>query len=276
MKKQFKKIMTYVALCAMACGLLQTVNGVQPVEAKEIQPTAMKSVFSIDAGRKFFSVQQLKDLIDSASSLGYTDVQILLGNDGLRLILDEMSIQTETKTYASDDVKKALEFGTKQYYDDPNGTYLTQKDMDEILAYAKSKNVGVIPAINSPGHMDAILYGMEQLGIQNPNFSYNGTKSKTTVDFNNKEAMQFTQALIEKYIAYFETKVECFNFGADEYANDATLNTNAKIAGWKVLQEMNLYDDFVNYVNTLAKAITDAGMKPYCFNDGIYYNNDTR
>lgn len=34
-----------------------------------------------------------------------------------------------------------------------------------------------------------------------------------------------------------------------------------------------LYGDFINYANTLARIIKDAGMKPLSFNDGIYYNH---
>ena len=44
----------------------------------------LKSIFSIDAGRKYFSEDQLKSIIDKAYKNGYTDVQILLGNDALR------------------------------------------------------------------------------------------------------------------------------------------------------------------------------------------------
>ena len=33
-----------------------------------------------------------------------------------------------------------------------------------------------------------------------------------------------------------------------------------------------MYPKFVEYVNDLSKIIKDAGMKPMCFNDGIYYN----
>jgi len=39
-------------------------------------------------------------------------------------------------------MREAVEKGTKAYYDDPNGTALTQAQMDDILAYAKSKNIG--------------------------------------------------------------------------------------------------------------------------------------
>ena len=75
-------------------------------------------------------------------------------------------------------VKRQLKREPKAYYDDPNGTALTQAQMDDILAYAKSKKIGVIPTINSPGHMDAILTAMEQLGIENPHFNYFGTKNQ--------------------------------------------------------------------------------------------------
>ena len=54
----------------------------------------------------------------------------------------------------------------KAYYDDPNGTALTQAEVAELIEYAKSKGIGLIPAINSPGHMDAMLVAMEKLGIK--------------------------------------------------------------------------------------------------------------
>ncbi|MFQ9889327.1 MAG: hypothetical protein ACLRWM_01935 [Streptococcus sp.] len=60
----------------------------------------MKRVFSIDAGRKYF-LKTLLQIIDKAYLNGYTDVQILLGNDALRF-LDDMSITVDGKTYASE------------------------------------------------------------------------------------------------------------------------------------------------------------------------------
>ena len=79
-----------------------------------------------------------------------------------------MTITANGKIYASDDVKKAIIEGTKAYYDDPNGTALTQAEVTELIEYAKSKSIGLIPAINSPGHMDAMLVAMEKLRIKNP------------------------------------------------------------------------------------------------------------
>ena len=242
---------------------------------------AKKKIVSIDAGRKYFSPDQIKEIIDEASKTGYTDLHLLVGNDGLRFVLDDMSLKVGDTSYSSQAVKDAVEKGTKAYYDDPNGTALTQAQMDDILAYAKSKKVGVIPTINSPGHMDAILTAMEQLGIENPHFNYFGTKkSARTVDLDNQKALDFTKALVDKYAAYFSGKADIFNIGLDEYANDAT-----DAHGWQVLQASKHwpgegypekgYEKFIQYANDLAAIVKKHKMKPMAFNDGIYYNGDT-
>lgn len=266
-----------IATMLVACMTMVTPAslGMTKVSANEANKTKM-SVYSIDAGRKFFSVNQIKEIIDTANKTGYTHVQLLFGNDGLRLLLDDMTITANGKTYASDDVKEAIKNGTKKYYDDPNGTVLTQKDMEAILAHAKSKNVKIIPVISSPGHMDAILNTMETLGIENPKFNYQGTVSKTTLDLNNAKAVEFTKELVEKYAKYFNGKVEYFNFGADEYANDATYHGPSKKSGFLVLQEEKLYDDFIKYINEISEMVKENNMKPICFNDGIYYNKDEK
>lgn len=229
-----------------------------------------KKIVSIDAGRKYFSPEQLKEIIDKAKHYGYTDLHLLVGNDGLRFMLDDMSIIANGKTYASDDVKRAIEKGTNDYYNDPNGNHLTESQMTDLINYAKDKGIGLIPTVNSPGHMDAILNAMKELGIQNPNFSYFGKESARTVDLDNEQAVDFTKALIDKYATYFAKKTEIFNIGLDEYANDAT---NAK--GWTVLQTKGKYSKFITYANDLAHIVKSHGLKPMAFNDGIYYNSDT-
>ncbi len=248
--------------------------------ATENEKLAKRKIVSIDAGRKYFSPEQLKEIIDKAKEYGYTDLHLLVGNDGLRFMLDDMSMKVGDKTYSSNDVKRAIENGTNAYYDDPNGNHLTESQMTDLINYAKDKGIGVIPTVNSPGHMDAILNAMKELGIENPNFDYFGKKSERTVDLNNKQAVDFTKTLIDKYANYFSNKSEIFNIGLDEYANDAT---DAK--GWSVLQADKYYpnegypekgyENFISYANDLARIVKSHGLKPMAFNDGIYYNSDT-
>lgn len=270
--KFMKKLL--VASLAMVCafgGAKLTSGTVTTVKAAENE-NSKKSVLSIDAGRKYFSEQQLKDIIDKAYKNGYTDVQLILGNDALRFFLDDMSITVNGTTYESEAVKNAMTEGNKKYYNDPNGNALTESEMNNILAYAKERGIGIIPLINSPGHMDAILVGMEALGMQDVRFTHNGNVSERTVNLRNQDAITFTQELVKKYAVYFGNAgvSEIFNFGADEYANDVFGNP-----GWSYLQDLKLYDEFTQYANQLAKIIKDQGMKPMCFNDGVYYRENT-
>ena len=249
--------------------LVHTESYAKELADKEAAEKLAKSkVISIDAGRKYFSLDQLKRIVDKASELGYSDLHLLVGNDGMRFVLDDMTLEANGKTYASDDVKQALLEGTKAYYDDPNGQALTQAEMDELIAYATSKGIGLIPAVNSPGHMDAILVAMQKLGIEHPQATFD-TVSKTTMDLTNEEAVNFTKALIGKYMDYFKGKSKIFNYGTDEYANDAT---NAQ--GWYYLKWYELYGKFADYANSLAAMAREKGLQPMAFNDGFYYGDE--
>lgn len=222
-------------------------------------------VFHLDCGRKYFSVAEIKSLIDTASAANYTHMELAVGNDSLRFLLDDMSVTVDGKTYASDDVKTQIHNGNVNYYDAGSANELSQSDMDTIIAYAQSKNISIIPLINTPGHMDAILNCMTALGVENAAYK----DSKRTIDLENADAVAFTQALLQKYINYFAGKgCGYFNLGADEYANDTT-------NGFAALIKDKKYGNFVSYVNAVAAQIVAAGMTPIAFNDGIYYNSNT-
>ena len=224
-------------------------------------------VFHLDCGRKYFSVAEIESLIDTASAANYTHIELAVGNDSLRFLLDDMSVTANGKTYASDDVKTQIHNGNVNYYDAGSVNELSQSDMDAIIAHAQSKNISIIPLINTPGHMDAIL--STATSLTGSDCAYN--KSVRTIDLTNDTAVAFTQALLQKYINYFAGKgCGYFNMGADEYANDVL-----KPNGFSYLLSNGLYSNFVNYVNDVAKLIVDAGMTPIAFNDGIYYKNTT-
>ena len=61
-----------------------------------------------------------------------------------------MTLTVKGKTYSSQSVKKHWLRGTKQYYDDPNGTYLTETEMAELASVAKAEKHGSDPAHQYP------------------------------------------------------------------------------------------------------------------------------
>ena len=222
-------------------------------------------IFHLDCGRKYFTVDQIKAIIDTMAANDYNYLELAIGNDGLRFLLDDMSVEANGTTYSDDNVTAGIQAGNKAYYD-AGTNELTQSEMDSIIDYARSKDISVIPLINSPGHMDAILTAMSNLGISNPGYS----TSTRTIDVTNAEAVNFTLALVDKYIKYFADKgCGVFNLGADEYANDIT--GNPQFSQMTTTQ----YTAFATYVNNMAAQIQNAGMAAMAFNDGIYYGDKT-
>lgn len=263
--KKIKRALSLVLVFCMLCTM--TVTGFAADTTSGGQTDFMK-VVHLDAGRKYFSVDSIKKIIDNASADGYNYLELGVGNDGLRFLLDDMSVTAKGETYSSEAVSKAIHAGNEAYYNFDTDE-LTQSEMDGIISYAKDKGISIIPLINSPGHMDAILSAANSL--TGTTCSYDG--SKRTIDVTNDTAVAFTQALIQKYVNYFENKgCKYFNMGADEYANDVYTGGSM---GFGNLQNTGKYSSFVDYVNQMAAMIKNAGMKPMAFNDGIYFHNDT-
>lgn len=131
-----KHIKTFCLILVLSFGLLLSC-GRNSVYADKAASTPI-SIVSIDAGRKYFSETQLIEIIERAYQNGYTGVQVLLGNDGLRFVLDDMTMTVDGTRYGSDHVKNAITEGNKHYYDDPNGNVLTESAMNRILTYAQN------------------------------------------------------------------------------------------------------------------------------------------
>lgn len=283
MRKLSKTLLSLLLIAAMLASFVvlpaaaEEPAAEQPTEAVQAAETqaddAVKtnyelSIVMLDCGRKYFSVDSIKQIIDNAAAAGFNNVMLAVGNDGMRFLLDDMSLTVNGTTYSSEEVAAAIHTGNETYYNFTTDE-LTESEMDEIIAYAKAKGLGIIPVINTPGHMDAILDAAEAL--TGKTCSYNG--SGRTIDVTNSTAVAFTQAFVQKYVDYFASKgCKYFNMGADEYANDRYTGGSM---GFGNLQSTGKYSYYVEYVNAVAALIKNAGMTPMAFNDGIYFANNT-
>ena len=283
MRKLSKTLLSLLLIAAMLASFVvlpaaaEEPAAEQPTEAVQAAETQVNdavktnyelSVVMLDCGRKYFSVDSIKQIIDNAAAAGFNNVMLAVGNDGMRFLLDDMSLTVNGTTYSSEEVAAAIHTGNEAYYNFTTDE-LTESEMDEIIAYAKTKGLGIIPVINTPGHMDAILDAAEAL--TGKTCSYNG--SARTIDVTNSTAVAFTQAFVQKYVDYFASKgCKYFNMGADEYAND---RYTSGAMGFGNLQSTGKYSYYVQYVNQVAALIKNAGMTPMAFNDGIYFANNT-
>lgn len=165
-----------------------------------------------------------------------------------------MSVKANNKTYSSDDVKNAVTNGNTTYSNGKNtaSTMLSETDMDTIIAYAKGKDISIIPMLNTPGHMDALVSAMMELNV--------GTqRSDSEMSLTSDAQVEFIKALQQKYITYFASKgSKYYNLAADEYSFSGLSNTE--------------YTVFAKYVNEVAKMVKDAKMTPLAYNDGFLYS----
>lgn len=250
------------------------------VESSDAVQGYEMNIFFLDCGRKYYSVGSIKQLIDNAKAAGFNYIQLAVGNDGMRLLLDDMSLTVNGTKYESDAVKAAIHAGNEKYPSQnekasgyENASELTETEMNQIVLYAQGKGMGVIPCVNTPGHMYALLTAINTLtnGSHGYTSTTNGNLSKSTINLEDKTAVAFTKAILQKYIAYF-SKMGCkfFNMGADEYANDTKVMGFYELwnNGWN-----GKMGEFITYVNQIATLVKEAGMKPMAFNDGVYYHS---
>lgn len=231
---------------------------------KQYNTNSTMKVVHLDCGRKYFSKETIQSFIDVSSHSNVTHIQLAFSNDGCRFLLDDMSIES----YDSNRIKSAIHEANEQYADFEVDE-LNQSDMDEIIAYAKSKNIEIIPLLNSPGHMNAILSCIEQCIQEDASFD----GSKTSINLKNEKAIHLLKSLIEKYIQYFSSKgCAYFSIGGDEVGNDIYPKGSM---GFGQLIKKNEYHHFIDYINSLSKMIKSYKMIPMAFNDGIYFQNHT-
>lgn len=110
--------------------------------------------FMLDCGRYFFTVEAVKQFIDMMALHKLNEFHWHLSEDqGFRCQLENKLLLTEIGSYRSH-----TNFGTK-----PHEGYYTKSEMLEVIAYAHSKHIKVVPEIDTPGHAKAMLAAYPEL-----------------------------------------------------------------------------------------------------------------
>ncbi|HFC9112574.1 TPA: family 20 glycosylhydrolase [Enterococcus faecium] len=206
-------------------------------------------VFHLDCARKYFTVANVKLLIDKISKSGFNQIQLHFSEDsGFRLELDNMMVTDEDGV--SYDLSSALG-GTES----PDKWY-TQADMDSIISYAQSKNIDVVPSFDMPGHMGRILYRFPQFKLEGSN----------TLDITNDVAVKFAKAIVKKYCKYFSSRgSHHWNIGYDEIVGSK---------GFDLFYNEGNYKFVVDFANTLINVVKEYDLIPRMYNEAVYYNKD--
>lgn len=119
----------------------------------------------LDVARHFFTVDQVKDFIDEIARLKYNKLHWHL--------TDDEGWRVEIKSYPNLTKKGAFnvfKIGQFTTFSDPEpdaprnyGGFYTQEEIKEVVAYAQSKFIEIIPEIDVPGHSMAAVASYPEL-----------------------------------------------------------------------------------------------------------------
>lgn len=236
------------------CGINRKIDNYIDVNTKRYWENKVEPPYfavHLDCGRKFFSVENICSLIDLIKTAGFNQLALHFSEDsGFRFALDDMIITADDGE--SYDLTPCL-----GGYENPTA-YYTQSDMDNIIAYARTNGIDVVPSFNMPGHIDWLI-------AQFPHLKYAGTNN---IDITNEASVNFAKAVADKYSKYFASRgCHFWNIGSDEVT---------MFGGIQASYESGNLGKLADFANTIAAVVKKNGLTPRVFNDIVYYKSDYR
>lgn len=203
----------------------QTVKGVQwstPCVQIEDRPRFAWRGMMLDVSRHFFTKAEVEQLLDlMAMQKLNTFHWHLVDDQGWRIEIMKYPRLTQIGAWRKDigfglDPKAGTAYGPDGRY----GGYYTQADIREVVAYAASRHITIVPEIEMPGHSSAALAAY-------PEFSCSGGFYTTEVSggtlagvycAGNDGTFEFLQNVLAEVIELFPGKY--IHIGGDEVSKD--------------------------------------------------------
>ena len=172
--------------------------------------------FMLDEGRHFFGKDEIKRVIDMMAIYKMNRFHWHLTEDqGWRIEIKKYPKLTETGAWRN---SKVLAYGDVKPDGERYGGFYTQKDIKEIVAYAKKKFIEIIPEIDIPGHSQSAVAAYPEFLACDPENKHKVWLqqgiSTDVINVANPKAMQFAKDVIDELTELFP-----FNYihlGGDE------------------------------------------------------------
>lgn len=118
--------------------------------------------FMIDCARHFFSVEDLKKMIEACAMFKFNVFHWHLTDDqGWRLPIDKYSLLNDVSSY-----RMSSQFGRLETDMRPYGGLYSKEDIREIIAFCQERYIDVIPEFDVPGHTRSILAAYPKLSCR--------------------------------------------------------------------------------------------------------------
>ena len=180
----------------------------------------------LDVARHFLTVDTLKRNLDAMELVKMNVLELHLS--------DAEGFRVESKVYP-----KLQQLGS-------SGEFYTQKEVRELVAYARDRGIRVIPEIEMPGHSKAILEGYPEIASMPGPYALGGDPNSmnATLDPTREETYQFLVRLLAEMTALFPDTY--FHAGGDEvngaqWAQSPNIQAFMKAHGFKDKHDLQGY-----------------------------------
>lgn len=255
-----RKVFSVCAVVGMVVFLMTMINQTEVKAEKNLTQILPEKGIALDISRKFYKAEVIKQFIDDLSNYPNSFLQLHMS--------DNQNLAVEMATVGQTTDKNAVYQDGQWLNTQTKRPFLSKNDVMDLVSYARSKNVVLIPEIEAPAHMQAIL---ELLKINDPK-RYEAIKLPdgapeqfNLIDYTKVEAIDFVQEMLAEYTPLFAGQAKAyFHIGVDE------------IDWLPVESNRNL----VNYVNTLDNFLKHQGYTTRMWNDRVakadlaVYNKD--
>lgn len=209
-------------------------------------PTKPERGLMIDQGRKFFTVAWVRQHIKELAYLKLNYFHFHLS--------DTFGFRLESSTHP--------EIVSADHY--------TKQDIADLVALGQKYHVTIVPEIDTPGHMNAVLAAHPELKLKNSS----GTASAEFIDLSLPGTYTLIKDLINEYLPLFPARY--WHIGADEYVTDYNaypqLLSYARAHYGANATAKDTYYGYVNWADALVRA---AGKTTRMWNDGIKSGDGT-
>ena len=186
----------------------------------EDQPRFVWRGFLLDVGRHFFTKPEVKRLLDLMALHKLNIFHWHLTDDqGWRLEIKKYPRLTEIGAWRKSigfglDPKAGNAYGPDGRY----GGYYTQADIRELVAYADSRHITIVPEIEMPGHASAALAAYPQFSCFGGAYSTDEGALPGVYCAGRDETFEFLQNVLTEVCQLFPGKY--IHIGGDEVSPD--------------------------------------------------------
>ena len=253
-----------------------------PVARIEDEPRFSYRGFMLDVSRHFFTIEEVKKMIDLMAIYKMNVFHWHLTDDqGWRAEIKQYPLLTtigaERKSSYDTPITRIEENGQVYWTGEgaqtnrPYGPfYYTQEEMREVVRYAAERHIDVLPEVDMPGHFVAALHAYPQYSCHPdwaPEVWINGGVSQDVLNVANPEAVQFTKNIITELCDIFPYPY--FHIGGDEcpttqWESNALCQEKLRQLGKSSYRA--LQTEFIREIN---EHLATLGKKLFCWNESI-------